>query len=113
MTAPTSLTVHQLGDAALTDPTDVAADATNGNVFANSGATVLRVNNTAGATATVDFSPADSLAGAGDEFAVTAERKTIPASTIQWFGRRTLADFGRNCVVKGSATTVKFTVLEP
>lgn len=112
MTAPTALTVHQLGDTPFTDPADVATDATNGNSFANSGVTVLRFNNTGGSSATVIFKPADPTVGP-ENLAVTGETFTIASSAVQWIGRRDIGTFGRIAVFQTSAATLHCTVFEP
>jgi hypothetical protein len=112
VTAPTSLTVHQLSDTPLTDPTDVATDSTNGNSFPNSGVTFLRFNNTGGSSATVVFSPADSTLGP-ENLAVSGETFTIAASAKQWIGRRDIVTFSRVPVFKTSASTLEVTVFEP
>lgn len=112
MTAPTALTVHQLSDTPLADPTDAATDNTNGNSFANSGATALRFNNTGGGSATVLFKPADSTFGP-ENLAVTGETFTLAAAAIQWIGRRDVATFGRVAVFQTSAATLHCTVFEP
>jgi hypothetical protein len=112
VTAPTALTVHQVSDTPLTDPTDVATDAANGNSFANSGATMLRFNNTGGSSATVTFHPADTTFGP-ENLPVSGEPFTIAASAKQWIGRRDIVTFGRVATFLTSASTLEVTVLEP
>lgn len=114
MTAPTAVTKFQLSASYQADPTDASSDATNGNVFDNTGVTMIRFNNTGGGAATVDFLPLDATGGARGEFTVGNETSpSIPAAGIRWVGRRELADFGKRVVFKTSATTLKFTVFEP
>lgn len=110
--AATALTVRQLSDTPLTDPTDVASDATNGNSAANSGVTFFRFHNTGGSTATVVFHPADATFGP-ENLAVAGETFSIVASAIQWIGRRDVPTFGRVLTFTTSATTLQVTAFEP
>jgi hypothetical protein len=110
--AATALTVRTLGDTPLTDPADVAPDTVNGNSFANSGQTFLRINNTAGSPGTITFHPADPTLGP-ENLAVSGEVITVPATTKQWVGRRDVATFGRVCTFTASASTMTVTVFEP
>lgn len=108
----TALTVHQMSDTPFTDPADVPTDAVNGNIFANSGATMIRVNNTAGATGTITFAPADNTLGP-ENLTVAGEAIPIPASTVQWIGRRDIGTFGRVTKFTVSAATLHVTIFEP
>jgi len=110
--AATALTVHALSDTPLTDPSDVAPDTVNGNSFANSGQTIVRVNNTAGSSGTITFHPADATFGP-ENLAVSGETITVPATTKQWIGRRDVTTFGRVCTFTASATTMTVSVFEP
>lgn len=90
---------------AVTWPTvpGVAADTTNGDTIPNGGSTVLVMNNTAGASATVTVRTnltADGLDLADRIF-------TVPANTIQLVKLGPLSIYGNSTRVDCSATTVR------
>src|SRR5689334_665437 len=82
----------------------VAADNVNGDTFPNGGHTMLIMNNTAGSSATVTVSFANTVDGQ----AVTARQYTIPATTVQIVKLGPSTYYGDPVTVTASASTVKF-----
>jgi|SRR6185503_7365892 len=109
----TQLASVQLGKALTNDPAGVNCDAVNGNVFVNTGKTVLRfANQSTSATATITFTPAVTYEGE----TITPLVVTVPTSVTSpaaWQGEIETDVWGRECIFTASASTVKVTVFEP
>ena len=91
--------------AASTFPADpgVAAAAADGDTVPNGGNTILVMNNTAGASATVTVVTPGSV----DGLAVADRTFTVPANTIQLVKLGPPSAYGTNTRIDCSATTVK------
>ena len=89
--APTVIPVTVTnGIAGIADPSEVALDPVNGNVFTNSGGTLVLVDNTDSAAHYVTFKTMLTEQG----LAVKNERVSIPAATKQWFTDFSTSVFG-------------------
>lgn len=110
----TPLTSSQLTAASapgtvLADPTGTALDTTNGNSAANSGATILRVQNTDTASHVLTLlTPVTE-----DGLALADDTRTIPASSTKWIGRLPEAVFGSTLKMTSTSNLLLVTVFEP
>jgi hypothetical protein len=111
----TALTSHNLTDASapgsvLADPTPAAADTTNGNSCANTGMTILRVQNTDTNPHTLTLITPGTVDGT---LAVADDPRVIPASSKQFIGRLPVAVYGSTLQFTSDSTTLQITVFEP
>lgn len=90
------------------DPSPVAADTTNGNVFTNDGQIVLAVVNSATSAVSVSFPFASHLQSV-DGVSLPAKSVSIPASTTYKF-RLPVNYYGDQAAVNGTADLSYFLV---
>ncbi len=108
MPTPTTLPVTHLSHAPTTDPVGQAADVTNGNSVANSGGTILRLNNTDTVSHTVTFHIPETVEGQ----AVTDYVVTVPASTKSWVSGFNPAHFGAVMKITANNALVLLTAFD-
>ena len=93
----------------MTDPTPTAVDTVNGNSIANSGKTVLRVQNTDTSPHTVTIVPAESIAG----LALQSDARVIPAGARVWIGHLDIQAYGPIIHLNCTSNLVTITPFEP
>jgi hypothetical protein len=108
MTA-TPIASTQLSRTPLADPSGTFADATNGNITPNSGATVFRLNNTDTASHTVTFTSIPTE----DGLALADLVVTVGASSVVWVSAFDEETFGSQCTYTANSALIKVTALEP
>jgi hypothetical protein len=114
MTIPTPIPSTTLMNTAsapgsvVADPAGTVMDAVNGNTWANSGMTLVRVQNTGGSPATLVLTPAETVGGLN----LQSDSRVIPATSTQWIARLNPAVYGSNIVATGPAS-LKLTIIEP
>jgi hypothetical protein len=102
-TARTATTITHTALATLLADPGTAADNVNGDSFPNGGSTILIMNNTAGASGTVDI--ATTLAT--DGLTPPVRQFTIPANSIRVAKLGPPAIYGSTVTVTASASTIK------
>lgn len=106
--AGTVIARTQLSHTPVLDPAGVAADIVNGNLIANSGSTMFRVKNNAGAPGTVTFVPVSVT----EDFTITHAAYTVPLTSTVLLGKHDVQNFGANVFVTSSAVTLLWTAFE-
>jgi hypothetical protein len=110
----TALTSNALSAASapgtlLTEPTPVAADATNGNSAANSGMTMIRIQNTDTASHTLTLITPGNV----DGNAIADDPRVIPASGKALIGRLDPRVYGTTLQMTVDSALLMLTVYEP
>jgi hypothetical protein len=105
-----NLTVTKLNRDGVTDVTPTTGDATNGHAMANTGITVLRVQN---AHATLAKTVTFVTPGSVDGQAVADRTESIPALTTQFFGDFQPSIYGSSLGINVESTDIKLTAYEP
>lgn len=104
--ARTPIAVTDAGKAGNTVPTEVAADATNGNSIVNDGRTIVLAHNTnAASTArTVTI----TIVGAIDGFAPAPRTVSIPAGATKVLGPYDVTSYSSTLQISGDNAELKF-----
>lgn len=105
-----SITVTQLSDAGVADPTPDDGDTVNGHSLANTGKTILRVTNNDGVNPH-DLTLLTPVTVGGKAVADTVV--SIPASATRTFGGLSTSLYGTSVPIDVASAELKLTAFEP
>jgi hypothetical protein len=107
--AGTVIARRQLSHTPLTDTVGAFADATNGNLIANSGGTIWRIANTDATPKTATFVPVTVV----EDFTITHATYTVTNGTTVWIGKHDVQNFGANILISSNSALLQITAFEP